>query len=159
MNELSHLSREALAAALLAPVSAVSDAALPYCAADDTPASQAEIARRLAIAREILLRDLEAQCRRTAVLDSPKTVREYLMLHYAHLPHEVFGVLFLDAQNRLIEAELQMFRGTLTSTSVHPREVVKAALAHNAAATILCPAHPSGAPDASKKRRRSIPAP
>ncbi len=114
MNELSHLSREALAAALLAPVSAVSDAALPYCAADDTPARPAEIVRRLAIAREILLRDLETQLRRSGVLDSPKTVREYLMLHYAHLPHEVFGVLSLDAQNRLIEAELQMFRGTLT---------------------------------------------
>jgi DNA repair protein RadC len=150
MNELSHMSREALASALLAPAGAVSDAALPYCAADNTPASQAEIARRLAIAREILLRDLEAQCRRTALLDSPKTVREYLMLHYAHLPHEVFGVLFLDAQNRLIEAELQMFRGTLTSTSVHPREVVKAALAHNAAGIVLCHVHPSGTPHPSR---------
>jgi DNA repair protein RadC len=150
MNELSHMSREALASALLAPVSAVSDAALPYGAADDTPATQAEIARRLAIAREILLRDLETECRRTAVLDSPKTVREYLMLHYAHLPHEVFGVLFLDAQNRLIEAELQMFRGTLTSTSVHPREVVKAALAHNAAGIVLCHVHLSGTPQPSR---------
>jgi DNA repair protein RadC len=150
MNELSHMSREALASALLTPVSAVSDAALSYCAADDTPATQAEIARRLAIAREILLRDLETTFRRRAVLDSPKTVREYLILHYAHLPHEVFGVMFLDTQNRLIEAELQMFRGTLTQTSVYPREVVKAALGYNAAAAILCHVHPSGAPDPSR---------
>jgi hypothetical protein len=92
MNELSRMSRDELVSELVAPVCAVSDATMAYCAADDTPASQAEIARRLAIAREILLRDLEAECRRTAVLDSPKTVREYLMLHYAHLPHEVFGV-------------------------------------------------------------------
>ena len=150
MNELSRMSRDALVSELVAPVCAVCDATMAYCAADDTPASQAEIARRLAIAREILLRDLEAECRRTAVLDSPKTVREYLMLHYAHLPHEVFGVLFLDAQNRLIEAELQMFRGTLTSTSVHPREVVKAALAHNAAGIVLCHVHPSGTPHPSR---------
>jgi hypothetical protein len=82
MNELSRMSRDALVSELVAPVCAVSDATMAYCAADDTPASQAEIARRLAIAREILLRDLEAQCRRTAVLDSGKTIRELLILHY-----------------------------------------------------------------------------
>ena len=72
------------------------------------------------------------------------------MLHYAHLPHEVFGVLFYDAQNRLIEAELQMFRGTLTSTSVHPREVVKAALAHNAAGIVSMPRASIGHPHPSR---------
>ena len=87
MNELSRMSRDALVSELVAPVCAVSDATMAYCAADDTPASQAEIARRLAIAREILLRDLEAQCRRTDVLDSDKTVRELLILHYGGRPN------------------------------------------------------------------------
>jgi DNA repair protein RadC len=62
--------------------------------------------------------------------------------------HEVFVVLFLDAQNRLIAAE-ELFRGTLTQTSVYPREVLKRALAHNAAATILAHNHPSGVAEPS----------
>ncbi|GAA5160763.1 RadC family protein [Viridibacterium curvum] len=77
------------------------------------------------------------------MLGSPEAVRDWLRLRLAGLPHEVFMVLLLDAQNRLIDA-VELFRGTLTQTSVYPREVVKLALAHNAAAVILAHNHPSG---------------
>ena len=78
-----------------------------------------------------------------ASIDSPSATRDYLRVALADRPHEVFCVLFLDAQHRVI-AFNEMFRGTLTQTSVYPREVVKAALAHNAAAVILSHNHPSG---------------
>jgi DNA repair protein RadC len=78
-----------------------------------------------------------------AVLSSPRAIRDYLSLTLAPLEHEVFTVLFLDAQHQLIESE-EMFRGTLTQTSVYPREVVKRALYHNAAAVVLAHNHPSG---------------
>ncbi len=65
------------------------------------------------------------------------------------MPYEVFVVLFLDSQNRLIAAE-EMFRGTLAQTSVYPREVVKAALGHNAAAVIFAHNHPSGVAEPSR---------
>jgi DNA repair protein RadC len=76
-------------------------------------------------------------------LSSPGQVRAFLMLHLAELEHEAFMALFLDNQNRLIEAR-ELFRGTLTQTSVYPREVVRAALATNAAAVIFAHNHPSG---------------
>lgn len=78
-----------------------------------------------------------------AVMGAPGQVRAYLMLHLAELGHEVFMGLFLDAQNRLIEAR-ELFRGTLTQTSVYPREVVRAALDTNAHAVIFAHNHPSG---------------
>ena len=77
------------------------------------------------------------------ILSGPETVREYLRFNLANLEHEVFGVLWLDSQNRLIEDEL-MFRGTLSATSVWPREVVKSALRVNAGACIFYHNHPSG---------------
>ncbi len=83
------------------------------------------------------------------VMGAPDAVSCYLKLRLAPLGHEVFMVLFLDAQNRLIAAE-EMFRGTLTQTSVYPREVVKAALQHNAAGVILAHNHPSGVPEPSR---------
>ena len=76
-------------------------------------------------------------------LNSPSAVRDYLRLILAPLQHEVFFALFLDSQNRVIEAE-ELFRGTLTQTSVYPREVVKRALAVNAGAIIFAHNHPSG---------------
>jgi len=76
-------------------------------------------------------------------------VKDYLRLKLAPKDHEVFAVMFLDAQNRVIECE-EMFRGTLTSTSVYPREVVKAALMHNAAAVVLSHNHPSGSTTPSR---------
>ena len=81
-------------------------------------------------------------------LNSPATVREYLRLKLQALPHEVFVALFLDAQNRVIEFE-ELFRGTLTQTSVYPREIVKRVLHHNAASVILAHNHPSGAAEPS----------
>ena len=87
--------------------------------------------------------------RRDTLLNSPDKVRQYLRLWLGHLPHEVFVALYLDAQNRLLTAE-ELFRGTLTQTSVYPREVVKHALRHNAAALILAHNHPSGVAEPSR---------
>ena len=86
---------------------------------------------------------LECEVREVDALATPDAVRDYLRLLLADRPHEVFAVMFLDAQNRVIET-LEMFRGTLTQTSVYPREVVIEALARNAAAVILAHNHPSG---------------
>jgi DNA repair protein RadC len=84
------------------------------------------------------------------LLGSPGAVRDWLRLHLGQLPHEVFMILMLDAQNRLLDA-CELFRGTLTQTSVYPREVVKLALAHNAAGVILAHNHPSGAREPSRE--------
>ena len=81
-------------------------------------------------------------------LSSPQDVKD-LRLEIGRLEHEVFCVVFLDAQHRIIELR-QMFRGTVTQTSVYPREVVKESLALNAAAVILAHNHPSGAPEPSR---------
>jgi len=78
-----------------------------------------------------------------SVFDSPDTVKHYLRLHLGAEPVEHFAVIFLDAQHRAIAFE-RMFTGTLTQTSVHPRDVVQASLRHNAAAVILAHNHPSG---------------
>lgn len=80
---------------------------------------------------------------------SPETVQAFLCSRIGHLEHEVFWSFWLDAQNRLIVAE-QLFQGTLTQTSVYPREVVKKALARNAAAVIFAHNHPSGIPEPSR---------
>ena len=97
-----------------------------------------EMSRR-ALAEEMQVRD---------VLSSPRQVRDYLCLKLGVLPREVFVVLFLDAQNRVLAQE-ELFTGTLTQTSVYPREVVKHALGHNAAAVILAHNHPSGVAEPS----------
>ena len=86
---------------------------------------------------------------RDVALNSPQAVRDYLRLRIADREHEVFVVLFLDSQNRLIASE-EMFRGTLSQTSVYPREVVKSALKHNAAAVIFAHNHPSGVAEPSR---------
>ncbi|MGL1834809.1 RadC family protein [Rhodocyclaceae bacterium SMB388] len=93
---------------------------------------------------ELARRALSEQMSAGDVLDAPEAVREWLRLRIGSLPHEVFHILLLDARNRLIES-VELFRGTLSQTSVYPREVVKLALAHNAAAVILAHNHPSGA--------------
>ena len=92
-----------------------------------------------ALARRLAERDL---------LGSPSAVRDYLRLRYASLPHEVFVILMLDTQNRLIEA-CEPFRGTLGQTAVYPREVARLALQKNAAAVILAHNHPSGVAEPS----------
>jgi DNA repair protein RadC len=77
------------------------------------------------------------------VLTSPALTREFLRVHLGTCEHEVFGMLHLDGRHRLLAVE-NLFRGTISSSSVHPREVVKSALAHNAAAVVLFHNHPSG---------------
>lgn len=101
---------------------------------------------------ELVKRSSLEQARGAAVLTAPAAVRDYLRLHLRDLEHEVFMCLLLDAQNRLI-APVEMFRGTLSQTSVYPREVVKLALAWNAAALILVHNHPSGVADPSEADR------
>ena len=86
---------------------------------------------------------LECEVREAEVFPLPNAVRDYLRLLIGDREYEVFVCVFLDVQNRLIKTE-EMFRGTLTQTSVYPREVVKEALACNAAAVILSHNHPSG---------------
>jgi DNA repair protein RadC len=81
--------------------------------------------------------------RRRKSLTSPRVARDYLALKYSLAEHELFVVLLLDNRHRLIDA-VEMFRGTIDGASVHPREVVKTALAKNAAAVILAHNHPSG---------------
>ena len=98
-----------------------------------------EMSRR-ALAEEMQLRD---------VLGSPQQVRDYLRLKLGGLAREVFVVLFLDAQNRVLAQE-ELFCGTLTQTSVYPREVVKRALHHNAGSVIFAHNHPSGVAEQSR---------
>ena len=100
------------------------------------------------IARALRIMEGRLQYRDVA-LNSPQAVRDYLKLRIADREHEVFVALFLDSQNRLIAAE-ELFRGTLAQTSVYPREVVKSALKHNAAAVIFAHNHPSGVAEPSR---------
>lgn len=86
---------------------------------------------------------LACEVRQADTMDSPAAVRDYLRLLLGDRPHEVFAVVFLDAQHRVIDT-LEMFRGTLSQTSVYPREIVIESLQRNASAVILCHNHPSG---------------
>lgn len=86
---------------------------------------------------------LACEVRNTDTLSCPEAVRDYLRLKLADRAHEVFAVVFLDVQHKVLEI-LEMFRGTLTQTSVYPREVVIESLSRNAASVILCHNHPSG---------------
>ena len=108
------------------------------------PAKHAQIAAVMELARRALGEEMRAR----DSLSSPAAVRSYLRLRMQDLAHEAFYCVCLDAQNRVIAAE-ELFRGTLTQTSVYPREVVKHALAHNAAAVILAHNHPSGVAEPS----------
>ena len=103
---------------------------------------------RIASALELVRRVLREDLKHTSVLSSPTAVRDYIRLLLVGKEHEMFVVLLLDAQHRVIEAE-ELFRGTLTQTSVYPREVVKCALRHNAAAVIFAHNHPSGVAEPS----------
>jgi DNA repair protein RadC len=98
---------------------------------------------------EMSRRALGEELHRGDALNSPRVVREYLQLLLGGRQHEVFLVLFLDTQHRVIATE-ELFRGTLSQTSVYPREVVKRALARNAAAVILAHNHPSGVAEPSQ---------
>jgi len=151
----STLSRAELVAELLAPP-AMADTAQILRVGDAEPAYGSAaprdglLARKLGAARELLLRDLQVQMRKGPVLESPQAIRDWLRLYCAGLEHEVFLVLYLSVNLALIEA-VQLFRGTLTQTSVYPRELVKGALARNCAALIVAHNHPgSGSVEPSR---------
>ena len=101
------------------------------------------------VARELVKRWLCEEMKAGDSLNSPGAVRDYLKLHFAGREYESFVAIFLDAQHRVIDVE-ELFRGTLTQTSVYPREVVKAALHHNAATVIFAHNHPSGIAEPSR---------
>jgi len=109
------------------------------------PAKRAEIVAVLELARRALAEELKEK----ALFNSAQAVREYLQLQLGSRPHEIFAVLFLNSQNRLIALE-ELFRGTLTQTSVYPREIVIRALALNASSVVLAHNHPSGAAQPSR---------
>jgi DNA repair protein RadC len=107
---------------------------------------------QLRAAFELARRALEGDAREGEVLASPQAVRRYLQYTLAHRPHEVFAAVWLDAQHRVLEFQ-ELFAGTLTQTSVYPREVVKHALGRNAAAVIFAHNHPSGVAEPSQSDR------
>jgi len=102
----------------------------------------------LQAALEVSRRHLFAALRERDVLSSPADVRRYLALHLTGLPHEVFSALLLDNRHRVIEYR-ELFRGTIDSAAVYPREVVKHCLSRNAAAVIFAHNHPSGVAEPS----------
>lgn len=110
------------------------------------------VRRILDVSRELVTRGFAESLRHRDALSSPGAVRSHLVTSLSHLPHESFFVLFLDAQNQLI-ASRECFRGTLTQTSVYPREVVKIALEYNACGVIFCHNHPSGTLEPSQADR------
>jgi DNA repair protein RadC len=109
------------------------------------PAKYAQLQAALEIARRTLREKLDAG----VAMSAPGAVRDYLRLLLHARPHEVFVAVFLDAQHRVVASE-ELFRGTLTQTSVYPREVVKRALHFNAAAVIFAHNHPSGVAEPSR---------
>ena len=120
---------------------------LNVCPASWEP--EPKVKTKLLVAKELVRRSLIEVMRQRDALSSPASVRDYLRMTLAGRDYEVFMVLFLDAQNRIIASE-EMFRGTLTQTSVYPREVVKRSLAHNAGAVIFAHNHPSGVGEPSR---------
>jgi DNA repair protein RadC len=98
---------------------------------------------------EIARRHLQEQMQRGNPLENPDATRQFLTSRLRHLPYEVFACLFLDNRHRVIDFE-ELFRGTIDGASVHPREVVRRALQHNAAAIILAHNHPSGIAEPSR---------
>ena len=109
------------------------------------PAKQPELLAVFELARRAMGQRLKER----EVFQTPDAVKHYLQLQLAHKNHEVFAVLFLDSQNRLLAME-ELFRGTLSQTSVYPREVVMRALHHQAAAVVLSHNHPSGSVQPSR---------
>lgn len=109
------------------------------------PAKRAEIAAVMELARRAVSEPLS----REPVFSNPQQLAEFASLHLAHLQHEIFALMFLDTANRMIGMKT-LFRGTLSQASVYPREVVREALAHAAAAVVLIHNHPSGVAEPSR---------
>lgn len=130
-------------------------AGLLHASADDLksvkglgPAKRSELVAILELARRAMAQQLKAR----EVFATPQALKHYLQLHLSsknHANHEVFVVMFLDVQNRLLALE-EMFRGTLSQTSVYPREIVLRALHHQAAAVVFAHNHPSGSVQPSR---------
>lgn len=112
------------------------------------PARACTLAAALELSRRLLHADLE----RGAALADPQSAGRYFAQRLRGLPHEVFAALFLDTRHRVIAFE-ELFQGTLDGAEVHPREVVRRALGHNAAAVIVAHNHPSGNPEPSAADR------
>ena len=149
-DELLHLKSSEAGSDGLAGFDGI--AGLLHATADDLkrvkglgPAKRSELVAVLELARRAMAQQLKER----AALDTPDAVKHYLQLHLSARKHEVFAVLFLDSQHRLLALE-ELFRGTLTQTSVYPREVVIRALALNAASVVLAHNHPSGAAQPSR---------
>ncbi|MEI7035142.1 RadC family protein [Fulvimonas yonginensis] len=120
----------------------------PVQAAGLGPAKRARIAAALELARRSLAEQLQAR----PSLGSPRDSGDYLSARLRHLPYEVFGCLYLDNRHRVLAFE-ELFRGTVDGASVHPREVVRACLKHNACAVIFAHNHPSGVAEPSAADR------
>jgi len=154
--DLSTISREMLVDELIAanpnPSTPLATDGTPR--ASDTIAStglerEQRVQQILCIAKELLMRELRRNCEREPMTSSPQALRDWLRLRCADLEHEVFLVVYFDAYLRVLDAEA-LFRGTLTQTSVYPREIVKAALARNAASVAFAHNHPSGCAEPSR---------
>jgi DNA repair protein RadC len=153
MKDISLMSRAELVRELItSTLTTAAEAPATYAKARDSRRSgtrDALVSHKLAVARELLLRDLAERMKSEPVLGAPDTVRDWLRLYCANLEHEVFLILHLNTRNCLIEAQ-ELFRGTLSQTSVYPREVVKAVLKRNAAAVVIAHNHVSGEPEPSR---------
>jgi DNA repair protein RadC len=146
---VSMLDREQLEAIVLGPSTA--DDESPRCC--DADAGETTRERRLrhvlAAAHELLVRIANRAIVGRCFLNAPTLVKEYLAVHFAGAERELFVTVFLDAHLRVIAAET-MFTGTLTQTSVYPREIVRRALHHNASSVVLAHNHPSGIAEPSR---------
>lgn len=148
--DMSRFSDRELLALLIGPQAAseLYEGTLAPLFDDEAPATSQH--EKLFVAKELVTRLLYEDLKRDVVLlTSPHSVRLYLLACFICQDHESFIVLFLDAQNRLITSE-ELFRGSLTQTAVYPREIVKRALRHNAAAVIFAHNHPSGVCEPSR---------
>lgn len=142
------ITRQRIARTLgVRPASGATQIAEPKFSAGWLSSAGASISDDVVI--DTAMRILADRLVRGDLLESPSATRRYLALRFANLEHEVFCCLFLDNRHRLIACD-ELFRGTIDGASVHPREVVKRALAHNAAAVILAHNHPSGMAEPSQ---------
>lgn len=149
---LSALSREALVNQFLCTAACALPGPHPLArdgSHDPFSPREGHLGQLLGLAKELLLRGLQRDLSEAPMMDRPQSLRDWLTLRFSGLDHEVFLVAFLDTHHRLLDAEV-MFRGTLAQTTVYPREVVKAALARNAAAVAFAHNHPSGVPEPSR---------
>ena len=113
---------------------------------------QNKLPERCVVARELVKRWLVEEIKHGDMLNSPIAVREYMQIHFSGREYESFVAIFLDAQHQVIVVD-ELFKGTLTQTSVYPREVVKAGLRNNASAVIFAHNHPSGVAEPSQSDR------